>query len=355
MNRSRIKSVIENMEKLNLKQIIVYSKHSIYYLTDIWAEAGERLIALYINTDGKIKIFANEIFALSSDEIEIINHKDGENPVLELSKELKSGVVGIDKNMPSKFLIDLMDLRKDISPGNGSMPVDMARMIKDSLEIEKIRKSSKINDEVMALGIEAIKSGITEKELASIINEGYIKKGASRGGTQIVAFGENCSNPHPSLRDKAISSGDSVLFDIFLPINKYWCDMTRTVFFKSITKEQEKVYEIVKNANLKAIEKVRNGIPLKEIDLTARKYIEDMGYGKYFTHRTGHNIGLECHELPDVSQTSEFIAQTGMIFSIEPGIYLPDKFGVRIEDLILVTDDGCEVLNSYTKELQIIK
>ena len=355
MKPDRIKKVIENMENSNLKQIIVYSKHSIYYLTGIWAEPGERLIALYINTDGRIELFSNAIFGIDTVSIKNFVHKDGENPVADLASTLSSGAVGIDKNLPSKFLIGIMELRKDIFPVNGSMPVDIARMIKDTDEIEKMRHSSKINDEVIKEGIEAIKDGVTEKELANIINNGYMKRGASRGGTQLVAFGKNCANPHHGSKNITLSKGDSVLFDIFLPINKYWCDMTRTVFFKEITKEQEYVYETVKTANIKAIKKVKNGVPLKDIDKAARSYIEDRGYGKYFTHRTGHNIGLECHELPDVSSQSEFCAKTGMIFSIEPGIYIPDRFGVRIEDLVLVTDDGCEILNSYTKELQIIK
>lgn len=355
MKIDRIKKVIENMEICGLKQIIVSSKHSIYYLTGIWAEAGERFIALYINTDGTIQLFSNAIFGLSPSSIETFIHSDSDNPVAEIASKVISGKIGIDKNLPSKFLIGLMELRSDITPVNGSLPVDMARMIKDDFEIEKMKHSSKINDEVVKEGIEAIKSGVTEKELANVINNGYIKRGASRGSSQLVAFGKNCADPHHSPNNTILQENDSVLFDIFLPINKYWCDMTRTVFYKSITKEQEYIYETVRRANINAIKEVRNGVPLKDIDRAARSYIEDRGYGKYFTHRTGHNIGLECHEIPDVSSTSDFIAKTGMIFSIEPGIYLPDRFGVRIEDLVLVTDDGCEILNSYSKELQIIK
>ena len=162
------------------------------------------------------------------------------------------------------------------------------------------------------------------------------------------------SEPHHEPGNATLKEGDSVILDIFAPVNHYWCDMTRTVFYKTVSPEQKKVYEIVKAANLAGINAVKPGVPLKDIDYAARKVIEDAGYGQYFTHRLGHGIGLDVHEPPDCSAASDAIAEPGMCFSIEPGIYLPGKWGVRIEDLVVVTEDGIEVLNSFTKDLQII-
>ena len=131
--------------------------------------------------------------------------------------------------------------------------------------------------------------------------------------------------------------------------------MTRTVFFGEEPNERHaKIYNIVKQANLNAISKVKEGMKFSDIDKAARDYIEDAGYGEYFTHRTGHSIGIEDHDFGDVSSSNHEEMQAGMIFSIEPGIYLKDDFGVRIEDLVLVTKDGCEVLNSVTKDITII-
>ena len=130
--------------------------------------------------------------------------------------------------------------------------------------------------------------------------------------------------------------------------------MTRTIFFRDAGDEQKKVYELVKKANLTAISKVRPGVPLCEIDRAARRVIEEGGYGPNFTHRLGHGVGLDCHEMPDVSSVSPAVAKPGMVFSIEPGIYLPGKFGVRIEDLVLVTEEGCEVLNAAPKDLRVV-
>ena len=151
-----------------------------------------------------------------------------------------------------------------------------------------------------------------------------------------------------------LRQGDSVVLDLFMPIRRYWCDMTRTVFFGQADEEQKRVYEVVRQANLAAEQVLRPGVPLCQVDQAARKIIEEAGYGPFFTHRLGHGCGLECHEPPDNSSVSQAIAQPGMVFSVEPGIYLPGRFGVRIEDLVLVTEDGCQVLNALSKDLRIV-
>ena len=134
----------------------------------------------------------------------------------------------------------------------------------------------------------------------------------------------------------------------------YCSDMTRTVFWKEVSEKGKEVYDIVVEANRRGIEASKPGARMCDIDAACRDYITEKGYGEYFTHRTGHHIGLEDHDYGDVSAVNELVAEPGMIFSIEPGIYLPGEFGVRIEDLVLITEDGCEVLNKYTKDLQVI-
>ena len=148
--------------------------------------------------------------------------------------------------------------------------------------------------------------------------------------------------------------GDSVLIDLVCPINDYWCDMTRTVFYRQVSEQHRRVYEVVRHAQQAGIDFVRPGVRMSQIDAAVRQVIVDAGYGAAFITRTGHGIGLMVHEPPDVSISCDVVAQEGMVFSIEPGIYLPGDTGVRIEDLVLVTADGCEVLTHYPKELQII-
>ena len=356
MNQPRIKRVLQNMEDAGLEQIIVSSTASVYYLTGLWIEPHERLLALYLHCDGTLTLFGNEIFGIEPPAgLGLVCHPDGANPVKDLAQTVRPGKIGIDKFWPSKFLIGLMELRDGLQPVLGSAPVDLARMTKDDAEQAALRHASQVNDLVVKTAIAALRDGAVESELASLVNRTYLQHGADvSDGMQLVCFGANAADPHHAPGPAVVQAGDCAVFDIFTPISRYWCDMTRTVFFREVSDEARRVYETVVQANLAGIAAVRPGVPLSEIDRTARRVIEDAGYGPYFTHRLGHGIGLECHEPPDVSSATDAIALPGMAFSIEPGIYLPGEVGVRIEDLVLVTPDGCEVLNHATKELQVV-
>jgi len=356
MNLKRVERVIANMKQEGLSQIIVTSTASLYYLTGLWIEPHERMMALYLDDTGRALLFGNEMFGIGEmEDLPLYVHKDGENPVRQLSEMIQPGILGIDKFWSSKFLIGLMELRPDMTPVLGSAPVDRARMLKDKEEQEIMRRNSRINDEVMEAMIAQVKEGAVENKLASEVNRLFMERGADSEGHQTAAFGANCADPHPRVDGTVLKEGDSVIFDIFTPIHRYWCDMTRTVFYKTVSEKQREVYELVKQANLAAIAKIRPGVLMAEIDKAARDVIAKGGYGSYFTHRLGHGIGLECHEPPDAGEKSRFPLEPGMIFSVEPGIYLPGEFGVRIEDLVLVTEDGCEVLNKASKELRIIE
>lgn len=357
INEGRLKNVLHNMEQEGLSQILVTSTSSVYYLTGLWVEPFERMLALYIDKDGKCVLFGNDLFGFTpGGNVQLFTHNDIDDPVRDVVKIVKGGTLGIDKEWPSRFLISLLKQRPDIKPVVGSAPVDFARMRKDQKEIDALRRSSQINDAVMEASLAVIKEGAREQELESIVEKNFAERGADRSPEgQLVCFGANCADPHHASNETVIKSGDSVIFDIFIPIKRYWCDMTRTVFFKEADEEHRKVYEIVRKANEKAESVIRPGVPMCEFDLTARKVIEDAGYGPYFNHRLGHGLGIDCHEPPDNSSVCKVIAEPGMVFSVEPGIYLKDRLGVRIEDLVLVTETGCEVLNHYTKELQIIK
>lgn len=356
MNKERLQKVIENMRKEGLSQIVVSAAASLYYLIGVWGEAMERMLALYVRENGEVILFANEIFGLAPiDGVEIITHKDSENPVEGLAKVALPGAIGIDKFWSAKFVIGLMELRSDIVPKHGSSPVDDARMMKDVDEIAAMRHASLVNDKVVEAAIAALKEGVSEIEMAEYVEKLFAENGANRYGEgQLVCFGANGADPHHGPDNTLLKAGDSIVLDIFKPIQRYWCDMTRTVFYKEATKQQEEVYEIVKNANLAAEAIIKPGLPMKAFDAAARDLITSAGYGQYFTHRLGHGIGLECHEPPDNSATNEVIARPGMVFSVEPGIYLPGKFGVRVEDLVLVTEDGCEVLNKASKAFRVI-
>lgn len=356
MNTARLARVLSRMEEEGLGQIIVSSTASVYYLTGLWIEPLERMLCLYLSTDGTAVLYGNALFGVQPQPgLEVCIHTDSDEPTADLAGCVKPGRLGIDKFWPSKFLISLMDARKDVTPVLGSAPVDGARMYKDADEIAAIRAASRINDRVMAKAIAALHADVREDEIAALVEQLFKEAGADHSSEgQLVCFGPNGADPHHAPNSTVIKQGDSVVIDIFTPIHRYWCDMTRTVFFYTATVEGRKVYETVKAANLAAEAAIRPGVPMREIDRAARKVIEDAGYGSYFTHRLGHGCGLECHEPPDNSASSEAIAQPGMVFSVEPGIYLPGKLGVRVEDLVLVTEDGCKVLNKAPKNFNIV-
>jgi Xaa-Pro dipeptidase len=239
---------------------------------------------------------------------------------------------------------------------NGSLAVDKTRAIKDEEEKQLMRRSSAINDEAMGIFKTLVKEGISEKEVADKIGDIYRSLGADDFSFDaIVAFGKNAADPHHMPDDTKLRYGDVVLFDVGCTYKGYCSDMTRTFFFKQgPNKEQEEIYDLVRKANEDAERYIKAGVRLCDIDKTARDVIENGGYGKFFTHRLGHFIGIEDHEYGDVSAAFKDLTETDNIFSIEPGIYDPDTLGCRIEDLVIVTDEGCEVLNHYPHEIEII-
>ena len=358
MKENRIKRVIQGMESEGIKQMIVSSPAAIFYLTGKWIEVGERMIAFYINTEGDRKLVINELFPMRDiDGMEVVYYNDTQNPIDTLCTIIdKNEVLAVDKNWSAHFLIKLMEQKGASNFLNGSPIIDRVRMLKDTEEIELMKKASKINDKVMGEIFKEISKDKTEKRMCGILADLYEKQGAQGFSFDpIIAYGANGADPHHSSDNSSLKDGDSVIVDIGCRNDFYCSDMTRTFFYGEPSEEAKKIYEIVKEANLKGIAAVKPGAKFCDIDKACRDYIESFGYGKYFTHRTGHSIGIETHDFGDVSSVNTEELKPGMIFSVEPGIYLPGKVGVRIEDLVLVTEDGCEVLNNYSKDLTIIK
>lgn len=358
MKQNRVNNVIKAMEKQGLKQIVVTAPPSIFYLTGKWISPGERMLALYLNVNGNHKFIVNKLFPIYEDlGVDIKWYTDIEDPIEALCEVVdKEEALGIDKNWPAHFLINIMNREGAKGFVNSSPIVDRLRMIKDEEEIELMKKSSKINDKVMTTLCNSLKEGYSEKYYCNLLAELYEKEGVnSFSFSPIIATSQNGADPHHKSGKTELKKGQSIVIDIGGVYNYYCSDMTRTIFFGEEPNERHKeIYNIVKEANLKAIATVKEGVKFSDIDKAARGHIEAAGYGEYFTHRTGHSIGIEGHDFGDVSSINHEEVKAGMIFSIEPGIYLKDDFGVRIEDLVLVTKDGCEVLNSLSKEVTII-
>lgn len=358
MKQERLQRILALMEEQHVPQMLISDPCSIFYLTGKWILPGERMLVLYITTKGTKTLFINELFPLHEDlGVDLVWLNDTQDVVSILASHLDpNAVLGVDKNWPAHFLLGLMDKHAAKAFVNGSTIVDTVRNVKDEEEKELMRIAGKLDDEAVTKLIGLVPKGYTEKEMAKILTEFWHEKGADgHSFDPIVAYGANGADPHHTTDNTALKPGDSVIIDIGCKYKSYCSDTTRTVFYKTATEEQKKVYEIVRDANLKAIDAVKPGVPFCDIDAAARDYITDKGYGKYFTHRLGHSCGIEDHEVGDVSAANKKPIQVGQVFSIEPGIYLPGNFGVRIEDLVIATEDGCELLNHTSKDLQIVE
>lgn len=358
MKQERLEKVLKKMKERNLSQFLISDPISIYYLTGRYLVPEERFYGLYLNENKNHIFFVNELFTLPKDlEIETVWYSDV-NPIIDMVAERmdKDAVLGVDKTFPAKFLLPLEE--KGAAKGYvvASACIDRVRESKDLEEQEKMQEASRINDLAMAEFKKLIVPGVTEKQITEQMLSIYKSLGADDFSFEpLVIFGKNGAEAHHMPDHTVLQAGDSVLIDTGCRKDMYCSDMTRTFFFYKISKKHETIYELVKHANEMAIECLKPGIALKEIDKVARDIITKAGYGAYFTHRLGHFIGMDVHEFGDVSAASEIVAKPGMIFSIEPGIYLEGEVGIRIEDLVLVTEDGCLRLNQYTKELEIIQ
>ena len=353
---TRIERVLEQMRRKGLNQMIVSDPKSIWYLTGVDVEPYERLFALCLRADGRHTFFLNKLYNVSDTGLEEVWFSDTDDAIGMVAEKVNPAEpLGIDKEWKAGFLIPLTERCPGMRPVLASDCVDDCRAVKDAEEIELMRKASAINDEVNTLAAEYVREGMTEKEVAAFIDRAYLERGCSGNSfTTIVSFGANAADPHHEPDDTRVKEGDCVLIDMGCVWKRYCSDMTRTFFFRKADPEQTRIHDLVREANEKAESIIRPGVRFCDIDAAARDLIAAEGYGEYFNHRLGHFIGQTDHEKGDVSSANTRTAEPGMIFSIEPGIYLPGRFGVRVEDLVLVTEDGCELLNRADKHWKVI-
>ncbi len=359
LKKERFDRVLAEMEKKGVEQLLITDKYAIYYMLGKMFEPGERMLVLYVNKDGVAKLAINELFPVDEDlGVELVWYNDVNDGVEVLSKHFGNyDTIGVDKSWPSGFLLRLQELMPEKKYVNGSVIVDKVRRIKDKDEQQAMREASLMNDEVIKEVIPWVTKGLNEHELNAKVKEIYKKHGVEKLSFEpITAYGKSAADPHHETDDTVGKRGDCVVIDIGGYLNDYASDMTRTVFIGEVSDRHREIYEIVKEANRRGIEMAKPGVRMCDVDAACRDYIESKGFGKYFTHRTGHSIGLETHEQGDVSLANTDIIEVGQCFSVEPGIYIAEEsIGVRIEDLVLITEDGCEVLNKVTKDLIIVE
>lgn len=343
--------------------LFVTSPPNVYYLTGFDCHPHERFMALMLTADGRETLFIpslEQADAEASGFGHIVTVSDTDDPMERVRTVLGDGPYGtlsIEKQHLTVARYEQFQTLFGTGPtlATEGVLLDM-RLRKDEAELAIMRQAAAIADHAVEAGINAIAIGKTEAELVAVVEAEMKRLGASGPSfSTIVLAGEKSALPHGTPGTRTIQEGDFVLFDLGAVYEGYCSDITRTVIVGEPTDEQLAIYEAVLTANLAGIAATHAGLPCAVVDRAARDTIEAFGYGEYFTHRVGHGLGIEVHEAPSMHGKNDQPMVEGMVFTIEPGVYVPGVGGVRIEDDVLVTATGTEVLTSYPKELQIIR
>jgi Xaa-Pro dipeptidase len=358
MYTERLANVRGKMADHGLEQLLVTDKSSIFYLTGYDVDPMERFYGLALTTDDRAVLVANRLFPDASAYVpEVVVISDTDDVAATLAQIFDPDrTLGVDKTLAARWLLPMMDAGVAAGYVLGSAAVDEARAVKTPAEVDLMRAASELNDAGMEWLLSAIDEGVTERELADGLLDAYLELGADGFSFEpIISFGANAADPHHEPDDTALAAGDVVLFDVGCKKDGWCADMTRTFFYGEPTDEQARVYAAVAAANAAGEAAVKPGATCADVDAATRAVLEEAGLGELFTHRTGHGIGIDVHEFLDISGANGTVLEPGMIFSVEPGAYIDGDFGVRVEDLVVVTEDGCEVLNKFSKDLVFVE
>lgn len=352
---ARIEQLKTKMLKENLDALLITDMKNIYYLTGFSGTAGTVFLTKTRNifmTDSRYSEMAHELIS----GFEIIETRNPLSLLTGLSATDKAKNIAFEDTIDYAFFKNLQNSVGEIELFATTNYLLELRQVKDESEIKSIRTACQIADEAFRASLKFIEPGRTEIEIANFLDFKMRELGASGiSFDTIVASGKRSSLPHGVATHKMIEFGDAVTMDFGCYFEHYASDMTRTIFVGNVDDKMAEIYHTVRRANEALINEVQAGMAYADYDRVPREVIEQAGYGEYFTHGIGHGLGLDVHEIPYFSQLmTEPVLQKNMIVTDEPGIYLPKFGGVRIEDDLLITENGCEVLTNAPKELIVI-
>jgi Xaa-Pro dipeptidase len=363
MNQQRLESVRQQIDAHGLDGIALVPGPNMVYVSGIRCHLSERPIVLFIPADDDPAIIIPALEAIKAREAGIgeerifaWNDDEGYTGAFQQAcahLELADYLLGVEAL--HMRVLELQTLQR-YAPGLQTAHVEDViaplRMVKESSEVEAMEKAIAVAEKAMKRLIHRIKIGMAEKQVAAMLMQELLANGAeSVAFGPIVSAGPNSASPHATPTSRALQRGDLLVIDWGVFVDDYPSDITRTFAVGAIEPEFAQIYEVVKQANAVGRATARAGVTGAEVDRATREVIEDAGYGEYFIHRTGHGLGLEVHEPPDMSSQNERPLVEGNVFTVEPGIYLPGRGGVRIEDNVVITVDGSHTLTSFPRDL----
>ncbi len=340
--------------------VLITGESNRRYLTSFACDNGYLLITRngsVFFTDGRYI----EAAAEAIDCCRCVELKNAEEQICEFAKKFNCAGIAVEtedltvaRNRAFAKAFKAEGLRL-INDDKLNLYLNVLRSIKTEAELVCVRRSQAIAEAAFDYVVKYIRPGVTEKDIALAIDFYMLKHGADEVAFKTIAVsGVNSSLPHGVPGERKVCDGDFVTLDFGAKCGGYCSDMTRTVAVGNISEKQKNVYSIVLEAQRRAIAAIKDGVPCKDVDSVARSVISDAGYGICFAHSTGHGVGLDIHEFPTLSQKSDQVLRSSQLVTVEPGIYIPGEYGVRIEDMVVVTADGCDNFTDTPKELLIL-
>lgn len=346
---ARINRVLEIMAKEQIDCVIIKDVTTIRYLTGFSGDSS----LLYMDRQKGVLITDGRYTEQAKNEVKFFQVVEYTGSIWAAAVQLAKGANVIGFDGACYTYSDYVELN-ELTGETYLQTIDLSgiRMIKDKKELDLLLQAARIGDEAFIKLLDDIKPGRTERSLAGRL-EYYMRALGSEKTSfdTIVASGVRSALPHGMASDKVIGVGDFITFDFGAVYQGYHSDMTRTVVLGMATPWHKEIYTVVEEAQRKGVKAAQTGMTGRELDAIVRDSISQRGYGEYFVHGLGHGVGLEIHEMPNINKRGSIKLETGMIFTIEPGIYIPGKGGVRIEDTVVLTDEGAQPLNGVKKQL----
>jgi Xaa-Pro dipeptidase len=370
MTLARLNNLIASLQTSKLDAVILNPGPTLTYLTGLQFHLMERPVVLFV-APGKDPVLV--LPELELPKVDLFPYKVQAFAYGELPSEWDDAfrkaaqALGLTRSGGKRIGVEPRQLRllefRHVKAGapeadfpDASEALSQLRLKKDKFEVDAMRRAVKIAQDALEATIPLIKIGMTERELASELVMELLKHGSDSElpFSPIVSGGPNSANPHASPSERKLQAGDLLVVDWGAAYGGYISDLTRTFAVGEVDAECAKIHKIVQEANAAGRAAGKPGVPCANVDIATRDVIEKSGYGKYFTHRTGHGIGMEGHEDPYMRGDNMQLLEIGMAYTVEPGIYLPNRNGVRIEDNVVITESGADCLSNMPREIRVV-